>query len=313
MALRCHCSHYPSSSSLPLLYTLHHSCSRPQPFGKSCFKSLRTVSFCAIPSLPSDTTISHPSTSSIFLPFLQEGEDEIDGEEKGGSKNSESDQSEQQGQDLDSVEDPMLKFFKFRASSHDPDPGREGKLSLQKNRRTSWRLASGDEIEPVEETEFSFNNGLKDEDQLGVGDSNSSPEAKGAVGEILRIARNVPENMTLGELLASFKGRVGERECVEVLGLMGQEGLVLGCLYFFEWMGLQEPSLITPRACSVLFPVLGRARMGDKLMVLFRNLPNAKQFSDVHVYNAAISGLLYSGRYGFLLPTSFVAVIYCLH
>ncbi|KAE8736294.1 Detected protein of confused Function [Hibiscus syriacus] len=78
---------------------------------------------------------------------------------------------------------------------------------------------------------------------------------------------------------------------------MGNEGLVLGCLYFFEWMHLQEPSLVTPRACSIIFPVLGRSGLGDKLMVLFRNLPQSKGFRDIHVYNAAISGLLSSKRY----------------
>lgn len=61
-------------------------------------------------------------------------------------------------------------------------------------------------------------------------------------------------------------------------------------------MRSQEPSLVTPRACTLLFPLLGRAKMGDKLMVLFRNLPSNKEFRDACVYNAAISGLLSSGR-----------------
>lgn len=119
------------------------------------------------------------------------------------------------------------------------------------------------------------------------------------MGEILQIARNLPENSTLGELMGPYKGRVSVRESVQVLDLMGQEGLVMGCLYFFEWMGLQEPSLVTGRACSVLFPLMGRSGMGDKLMVLVRNFPAAKQFRDVHVYNSALSGLLCCGRYVF--------------
>ncbi|KAE8123994.1 hypothetical protein FH972_018906 [Carpinus fangiana] len=127
--------------------------------------------------------------------------------------------------------------------------------------------------------------------------SSSSILPEGVVAEIVRIARDLPENTTLGEVLGGYEKRVGEKECVELLGLMSEEGLVMSCLYFFEWMSLQEPSLLTPRACSVLFPVLGRARMGDKLLVLFRNLPSKKEFRDVHVYNAAISGLLCSGRY----------------
>ncbi|KAL4374136.1 hypothetical protein AHAS_Ahas05G0151600 [Arachis hypogaea] len=70
---------------------------------------------------------------------------------------------------------------------------------------------------------------------------------QGIVGEIVHLARNLPENLTLEEALdKGFEGR---------------------------WMRSQEPSLITPRSCTVLFSALGQARMGDKLMVLFRNLP----------------------------------------
>lgn len=154
----------------------------------------------------------------------------------------------------------------------------------------------------VQDTEFDSQNGFKDEeDQSGHKIVNSNPIAEGVLGEILDIARNVAENVTLGELLGPYEGRIGEKECVDLLGLMAQEGLVMGCLYFFKWMGLQEPSLITPRACSVLFPVLGRGGMGDALVVLVGNLPDTKEFRDVHVYNAAISGLSCCGRCEFLL------------
>ncbi|KAM7483403.1 hypothetical protein LguiB_007986 [Lonicera macranthoides] len=137
---------------------------------------------------------------------------------------------------------------------------------------------------------------LENED-LGSINLRSDASIGGVLGEILQIARNLPENSTLGEPMGLYKGRVSERECVQLLDLMGQEGLLMGCLYFFEWMGLQEPSLVTGRACSVLFPLMGRSGMGDKLMVLVRNLPDAKQFRDVHVYNSALSGLLCCGRY----------------
>ena len=101
-----------------------------------------------------------------------------------------------------------------------------------------------------------------------------------------------------------FEGRVSERDCVEALGLLGEEGLVVDCLYLFEWMGLNEPSLVSPRACSVLFPLLGRAGMGEKLMVLFSNLPAKSEFRDVHVYNAAISGLMCSKRFDMIVKFS---------
>ncbi|XP_058227493.1 pentatricopeptide repeat-containing protein At5g50280, chloroplastic [Rhododendron vialii] len=150
----------------------------------------------------------------------------------------------------------------------------------------------------VQENEFDSQNGFKDEeDQLGHNIPNWNPKAEGVLGEILDIGRNVKENVTLGELLGPYEGRIGKEECVDLLGLMAQEDLVMGCLYFFKWMGLQEPSLITPQACSVLFPVLGRGGMGDALVVLVRNLPDTREFRDVHVYNAAISGLSCCGRY----------------
>ncbi len=207
----------------------------------------------------------------------------------------------------------MIRFFRSRTSASTQDPQREAKLSLQKNRRSAWHLAS--DIVSETETESDIGDLLFEEkEQMSHVNSDSRPLPEGIVGEIVKIARDLPENLTLGEVLGDYEKRVGEKQCVEVLGLMGEEGLVKGCLYFFEWMGLQEPSLVTPRACSVLFPVLGRAGMSEKLMVLFSNLPSKKEFRDVHVYNAAISGLLCSGRYG-ILGTSLlvgVFVIYCV-
>lgn len=128
-------------------------------------------------------------------------------------------------------------------------------------------------------------------------DSAEPADEEGAVGEILRIARNLSENSTLADLLDPYAGKITEGECIELLGKMGEKGLVSGCLYLYEWMGMQEPSLVTPRACSVLFPILGRGRMGRQLMILFENLPQSRQFRDVHVYNAAISGLSCCNRY----------------
>ncbi|KAL0364487.1 UNVERIFIED_CONTAM: Pentatricopeptide repeat-containing protein, chloroplastic [Sesamum angustifolium] len=64
-------------------------------------------------------------------------------------------------------------------------------------------------------------------------------------------------------------------------------------------MGLREPCLVSPKACSIFFPVLGRAGMGKELLVVFKNLPfeQNKLFRDVRVYNSAITGLLFCGRY----------------
>lgn len=250
-----------SSPSCPLFYRKPH-------FSKTLIR------FSATPSSPVPTPSSH-SSSPIFLPFLQEQDRTLQHQRQ---------QKEEEDEDPN---DPILRFFKSRTSTQ--DPRFESKFSLQKNRRPSWRLAST--TDPESDAEFD----VEEEKEQVVSDSCTS--LQGISGEILHFARNLPENSTLGEVLGPYVGRVGERECVEVLGLMCEEDLVMGCLYFFEWMGLQEPSLVTARACSLLFPMLGRAGMGDDLMVLLRNLPKTRQFRDVRIYNSAISGLSSCGRY----------------
>lgn len=125
-------------------------------------------------------------------------------------------------------------------------------------------------------------------------------EAEGIVGEIVELARNLPQNLTLEEALAEYEGRVSEKECWEVLETLGEDQFLLCCVCFFRWMRSQEPSLVSPRACTVLFPLLGKGGMTDEVMDLFRNLPSCKEFRDVHVYNATISGLMYGDRYTIL-------------
>ncbi|TKY69581.1 pentatricopeptide repeat-containing protein of chloroplastic isoform X2 [Spatholobus suberectus] len=82
------------------------------------------------------------------------------------------------------------------------------------------------------------------------------PEAEVIVGEIVQLARNLPQNLTLEEALAEYEGK---------------------------WMRLQKPSLVTPRAFTMLFPLLVKGGMGDKLMGLFRNLPSTKNGINVLV------------------------------
>lgn len=134
-------------------------------------------------------------------------------------------------------------------------------------------------------------------DEMGCCQKRKLREAEGVVGEIVQLASNLPQNMTLEEALGEYEGRVNEKDCWEVLEILGEERLLLCCVCFFQWMRLHEPSLVTPRACIVLLPLLGKGGMGDEVMGLFRNLPSSMEFRDVHVYNATISGLLYGGRY----------------
>uniref|UniRef100_A0A2N9FIZ2 Pentacotripeptide-repeat region of PRORP domain-containing protein n=1 Tax=Fagus sylvatica TaxID=28930 RepID=A0A2N9FIZ2_FAGSY len=274
-------THYPNPHSQKPYFSLHS-------------KTPNLLSLFATP--PTSTSTSSHSSDLIFLPFLQEKEDPEAQEEEQDDAGEEEEEEEDDDEEEGDPEDSMIRFFRSRTSASTQDPQREAKLSLQKNRRSAWHLAS--DIVSETETESDIGDLLFEEkEQMSHVNSDSRPLPEGIVGEIVKIARDLPENLTLGEVLGDYEKRVGEKQCVEVLGLMGEEGLVKGCLYFFEWMGLQEPSLVTPRACSVLFPVLGRAGMSEKLMVLFSNLPSKKEFRDVHVYNAAISGLLCSGSY----------------
>ncbi|CAL9109891.1 unnamed protein product [Musa acuminata var. zebrina] len=248
----------------------------------------------ATPRCSSSSSASITSPSPIFLPHLQADEEESEFDQGGpaAEEGNIDEEAEEEEKEDDEASDPILEFFRFRSSSSADDPKQEGRLSLQRNRRTSWHIANIDSADLDHD-------GLEDEGQVLEPPSPSPPQPAedGVVAEILGVARSLPENATLGELLGPYAGRVGEGECIELLGRMGEEGLPWGCLYLFQWMGLQEPSLVTPRACSVLFPVLGRAGMGDKLMVLFQNLPKGKRFRDVCVYNSAISGLASCGRY----------------
>lgn len=273
MALTCNFSLLSSPSSL---FTTYKHYSLNPKF------SLNKVPKPAIsPSLHAIPTPSRSSTAPIFLPFLQKQDLKSQQEEE------EEEDNEKKNQTLG--EDPLVSFFKTRVSSREPDPGKQGKLSLQKNRKTSWHLAADADFgneEWEDEVERGSETGL-------VGDS----KIAGVVGEIVDVVKSLPENTSLGEKLAPFEGKIGERECVEVLGLMGEEGLLMGSLWFFEWMGLQDPSLVTPQAYSVMFPLLGRLGKGEELLVLFSNLPNVKEFRDIRVYNAAISGLSCCERY----------------
>uniref|UniRef100_A0A1D1YGJ6 Pentatricopeptide repeat-containing protein At5g50280, chloroplastic n=1 Tax=Anthurium amnicola TaxID=1678845 RepID=A0A1D1YGJ6_9ARAE len=271
-----------------------------------------TFSFIPLRSLPSHASpvpdaAADPVTTSaaspappthVFLPHLELDAAEEDVEEEEAAVKvtplEEGGRAEGLGGQEDGGEedpDPIRSFFESKLSV--PDPKHEGRTSLQKNRRTSWRIAGaagiGAEDEELEKIELGL--------ELGCQTPSSTGDDEGVVGEILKIARGIPENSTLGETLGPFAGRVGEGDCIQLLVRMGEECLISECLYLFEWMGLQEPSLVTPRSCSVLFPVLGRAGKGKELMTLFGQLPRAKRFRDVHVYNAAISGLACCGRY----------------
>ncbi|RWR72125.1 pentatricopeptide repeat-containing protein, chloroplastic isoform X1 [Cinnamomum micranthum f. kanehirae] len=245
-------------------------------------RSPKTPFSTLLPATPSNSI--SPSPNPIFLPLLEQ------------HQQLEEEEAAAEVEEIEEDSDPIKTFFK--SLSETPDPQREGRLSLQKNRRSSWHIAGVKTLETETDAGEEEKRGELDHSRASShSSSEEEDEVKGVVGEILRMARNLPENSTLGEFLDPYVGRMSEGECVELLGLMGAEGLIRSCLYLYEWMRLQDPALLTPRACSVLFPALGQAGMGKDLMVLFRNLPCEGQFRDVRVYNAAISGLSCCGRF----------------
>jgi len=225
--------------------------------------SLRAAQFDAL----------HSSTTPISLPHLQQSQHQEDTEEE-----------EEEGHDPD---DPNYNFSDSDAWISSQDPQDEEKLYIEENPFTSWHID--------EEPEMSL-----EIEEMGSCQSRELREAEGVVGEIVQLARNLPQNLTLEEALGEYEGRVNEKDCWEVLEILGEERLLLCCVCFFRWMRLQEPSLVTPRACIVLFPLLGKGGMGDEVMGLFESLPSSMEFRDVHVYNATILGLLYGGRYTIL-------------
>ncbi|KAL8145709.1 hypothetical protein AgCh_003742 [Apium graveolens] len=57
----------------------------------------------------------------------------------------------------------------------------------------------------------------------GAGDDN-------VVVGILKLAKSLPENRTLGEVLRLYEGKLGKTECVKGLLFIGEDkGLVLSC------------------------------------------------------------------------------------
>ncbi|KAI3868914.1 hypothetical protein MKX03_007156 [Papaver bracteatum] len=245
------------------------------------------------------------SQNPIFLPYLQEQEQEEEKQLKLNLIEEEKLLKKKKLEEIESLEDPIERFFKTRAEFDSEDPHNEGRINLQKNRRSAWHLADIKSMYTIEREELYDEEGeeekFDDELTLDSGGTSDAGSGGGIVEEILELARNVPDNMTLGEVLgswaSSYGGKIEETECIEILSLMGKEGLVISCLYFFEWMGVQEVSLVSPKAYNVMFGILGLARKGEKLMILFRNLPSTKEFKDLHVYNSAMSGLSCCGRY----------------
>jgi hypothetical protein len=174
----------------------------------------------------------------------------------------------------------------------DPDPGPDSDPDLMidflKDQISSLNLFQ----DPLEElndiTEIQLEENGEDQE---TGSTNTSMLEK-----ILDIARNSPENVTFEEQLRKFVGIISEEDCVSLLEMLSKEGLLKECLYLVEWMRVQDPVLVTPRAFLVVFPALGHAHLSEEILDVIRNLPQEKRFRAAQIYNSAILGLAKCGR-----------------
>lgn len=114
---------------------------------------------------------------------------------------------------------------------------------------------------------------------------------------IINIAKILPGNTMVADFLDPYIGRISHRDCNLLLQLLGEEGLYLQALHLLQWMRVNDPSLVTPRTYSRIFLLLGKAGMAEELWVLYRNMPEGREFHSVNVYNAMISGFSRCARY----------------
>ncbi|BAF17022.1 pentatricopeptide repeat-containing protein At5g50280, chloroplastic [Oryza sativa Japonica Group] len=132
-------------------------------------------------------------------------------------------------------------------------------------------------------------------------EASSSVSTTTAMEEILTLARSpAVDGQAFAEFLAGYgRGALSVEECVELMRRMGEEGLALGCLHLLRWMQApeEEPLLLPPQAWLLAVVALGRAQMADEVLEIVESLPPERRFSEAVLYNAAMSGLAYRGRY----------------
>ncbi|KAL6624684.1 hypothetical protein ACP70R_032005 [Stipagrostis hirtigluma subsp. patula] len=122
-----------------------------------------------------------------------------------------------------------------------------------------------------------------------------------AMEEILAFVRSpAADGQAFPEFLADYRrGTLSEGECVELMRRMGEEGLPLECVHLFRWMRKPEtlPVPLSPQAWLMAIVVLGRCQMADEVLEIVASLPLERGFREAVLYNAAISGVAYCGRY----------------
>ncbi|KAH9574977.1 hypothetical protein CY35_01G088400 [Sphagnum magellanicum] len=111
------------------------------------------------------------------------------------------------------------------------------------------------------------------------------------VREILHIANNLPQNHSLEDCLVEFTNKISVVEGNLVLKVLGEEKLFVQALSFFQWMRLHKPCLLDSRSFSIIFNLLGKAKMINEALALYQSLPSDKTVRSVEVYNTLLTAL----------------------
>eukprot|EP01018_Ginkgo_biloba_P019776 Gb_28383 [translate_table: standard] len=248
---------------------------------------------------------------SLFLRFLEEDiSTRILGDEEAATEAEGVKEVTQKPENLNVEEessDPIYAFFKS-SESHQFDSRQEGPVRRRVFRGSPWQVRetrpSNAGLTYMHDSETNAPVADTHDEGFGTSDvevdsepSSSLVEEEDLLKSIINIAKNLPVNTMLTDFLDPYIGKIDHKDCNLLLQILGEEGLCLQSLHLLEWMGLQEPSLVTPRTYSIIFTLLGKARMAEKVLVLFKNMPEGREFHCVNAYNALISSMSSCGRY----------------
>jgi len=117
------------------------------------------------------------------------------------------------------------------------------------------------------------------------------------VREILHIANNLPQNHSLEDCLVEFTNKISVVEGNLVLKVLGEDKLFVQALSFFQWMRLHKPCLLDSRSFSIIFNLLGKAKMINEALALYQSLPSDKTVRSVEVYNTLLTALSNCDRF----------------
>eukprot|EP00252_Welwitschia_mirabilis_P001174 TRINITY_DN11093_c0_g1_i1.p1 TRINITY_DN11093_c0_g1~~TRINITY_DN11093_c0_g1_i1.p1 ORF type:complete len:665 (+),score=96.47 TRINITY_DN11093_c0_g1_i1:67-2061(+) len=131
------------------------------------------------------------------------------------------------------------------------------------------------------------------EEYQGDGDANET-----VFSPIWKTSKEFWTQNALADYLKPYVHRLSSRDCNYLLASVAEAGLYGETLDIFQWIRAQRPSLVTPGTYSLLFLVIGKAGMAQKLWELFTEMPEEEAaYNHAHVFNALIWGFSECSRY----------------